>query len=392
MARGSIDQRSPGTWTIRVELSPDPVTGKRKQKRVTYRGTKKDAEKRLSEMLHQMDTGSFVNPAKMTVRDFLHQWLSDYVETGVRATTKEGYQTIVEKHLIPGLGSIVLSQLQPAHIQAYYAKALKEGHRGSGGGLAARTVLHHHRVISEALNHAVKWGMVARNVALAVDPPRPVSKEMQILDDDGIGQLLEAARNTLYYTLIHLAVFTGLRRSELLGLRWRDLDFEGSTLHVTQALHCLPGGHIVFQEPKTSRSKRTVTLSPAPLLVLKAHRERVEAERATLELPLIGDDLVFSEPSGKPMLPNSVTHAFGRIVQKAELGRIRFHDLRHTHVSRLIRQGVYSKEIADRIGHSTISTTMDIYGHLMAESQREAASKFEEGLTLPKIEEVSKAP
>jgi integrase len=383
MARGSIAQRSPGTWSIRIEIPTDPVTGKRRQKRETFRGTKKEAETKLTALLKDVDTGGFVNPSKMTLGNFLRQWLTDYVEAGVRATTKEGYRIIVERHLIPGLGNIVLGQLKPSHLQAYYSTALKEGHKRSKGGLSARTVLHHHRVISESLNHAVKWGMVARNVALAVDPPRPVQKEMQILSDDGIAQLLEGARSTQYYPLIYLAIFSGLRRSEILGLRWRDLDFERSTILVHQVLHCLPGGRIVFQEPKTSRSKRTVTLSPAPILVLKAHRERVEADRFTLEMPLSGDDLVFTEPSGSPILPNTFTHAFGRIARKSGLSNIRLHDLRHTHVSRLIRQGVYSKEIADRIGHSTISTTMDVYGHLMAESQREAAMKFEQGLSLP---------
>jgi integrase len=186
MARGSIEQRSPGTWSIRIELSRDLTTGKRRQKRTTFRGTKRQAEKHLSELLHQLDTANYVNPTKMTVGDFLNQWLRDYVEAGVRVTTKEGYRIIVEKHLIPDLGNIPLSQLQPAHLQAYYAKSIKEGRSDSKGGLSSRTVKHHHRVLSEALNYAVKWGLVGRNVALVADPPRPGNKEMQVLDGNGI--------------------------------------------------------------------------------------------------------------------------------------------------------------------------------------------------------------
>jgi integrase len=392
MARGSIEQRSPGTWSIRVELLPDPQTGKRRQKRTTFKGTKREAEKRLSEMLHQLDTGSFVNPAKLTVGDFLRQWLRDYVETGVRATTKEGYQIIIEKHLVPNLGSIALSQLQPTHLQAYYSKALKEGRSDGKGGLSARTVKHHHRVLSEALNHAVRWGLVGRNVALAVDPPRTEDKEMQVLNGAGITRLLEAAQGTVYYPAIHLAVFTGMRRSEILGLRWRDLDMDGNTLAVNQVLHVLPGGSVIFQKPKTDRSHRTVTLGPAAVLALKAHREKVEATRAMLESPLMDDGLVFSDPAtGKPMLPNTLTHAFTKIARMAGLN-VRLHDLRHTHISQLIRQGIYPKAIADRVGHSTISTTMDIYGHLFTESQREAAIKFELGLVTPAQEEAPIAP
>ncbi|MDA1271793.1 MAG: tyrosine-type recombinase/integrase [Chloroflexi bacterium] len=252
MARGSVEQRSPGTWSIRVELLPDPQTGKRRQKRTTFKGAKREAEKRLSQILHEVDTGSFVNPAKLTVGDFLRQWLKDYVETGVRATTKEGYQIIIEKHLIPNLGNIPLSQLQPAHLQAYYSKALNEGRSDGKGGLSARTVKHHHRVLSEALGHAVRWGLAGRNVALAVDPPRTEGKEMQVLDGAGITRLLEAAQGTVYYPAIHLAVFTGMRRSEILGLRWRDLDLDGSALAVNQVLHVLHGGSVIFQKPKTA--------------------------------------------------------------------------------------------------------------------------------------------
>jgi integrase len=206
-----------------------------------------------------------------------------------------------------------------------------------------------------------------------------------VLDSNGINRLLEAAQSTMYYSAIHFAVFSGLRRSEVLGLRWRDLDLDGGTLTVNQVLHVLKGGEVVFQEPKTARSKRTIALYPASALALKAHREKAEADRAMLGCPLKADDLVLAEPPpdntsyGKPMLPNTLTHAFTKIARKAGLN-VRLHDLRHTHISQLIRQGIYPKVIADRAGHSTINTTMGIYGHLFSETQREAAIKFELGL------------
>jgi integrase len=200
-----------------------------------------------------------------------------------------------------------------------------------------------------------------------------------VLNGNGINCLLEAAQGTVYYPAIHLAVFSGMRRSEVLGLRWRDLDLEGSTLTVNQVLHVLPGGKVIFQEPKTERSRRTVTLGPAGNLALKAHREKVDADWAMLGYPPGEDDLVFASPTEKPMLPNTLTHAFTKIAHKAGLN-VRLHDMRHTHVSMLIKQGVYDKAIADRVGHSTISTTMDIYGHLFSETQRDAAIKFELGL------------
>ena len=136
MARGSIQQRSPGTWSIRVELPPDPGTNRRRQKRVTVRGTKREAEVELANLLHQLNTGSLINPGKITLGDFLNSWLRDYVETQVMVTTQQGYRTIIEKHLIPNLGSIPLAKLQPSHLQAYYAKALVDGHRLQKRGLS----------------------------------------------------------------------------------------------------------------------------------------------------------------------------------------------------------------------------------------------------------------
>ncbi len=158
--RGHVTKRGKDSWTIVLSLGNDPETGKRKQKWVSVKGNKKTAEARLVELVHQIDTGSLSNPAKLTLAEFLERWLKDYVAMGVRASTAEGYRIIVEKHLVLGLGGILLSQLTPFHLQGYYAKALKEGHRGGKGGLSARTVLHHHRVLSEALAHAVKWGLV----------------------------------------------------------------------------------------------------------------------------------------------------------------------------------------------------------------------------------------
>ena len=243
--RGHLKQRSKGSRTIVLDLGRDPATGKHRQQWQTVRGTKKEAEKKLAEVQHALDTGSFIQPSKLTVRDFLQQWMRDYVSSSVRAATAEGYRIIVECHLIPKLGGVVLSELRPSHLQAYYAKALKEGRRDGRGGLAGRTVAHHHTVLKEALSHAVKWELITRNVGDAVDPPRAIEPEMNALDPEGAQALLDAARGTIYFPLIHLATFTGMRRSELLGLRWGSINFSNSTVAISQILHCLPVGRIV---------------------------------------------------------------------------------------------------------------------------------------------------
>ena len=378
--RGHIKQRSKGSWSIVLDLGRDPSTGKRKQQWVTVRGTKKEAESKLAELQHQLNTGEFVKSSKLTVREFLTQWFQDYVKTNARAATAEGYKIIVERHLIPSLGGIALAQLHPSHIQGYYAKALVEGRCDGKGGLAARTVVHHHRVLREALSHAVKWGLVGRNVADAVDPPRAVNKEMKALDSAGVLRLLDAARGTIYFPLINLATFTGMRRSELLGLRWLDLNLSRGTVSIAQVLHCLPGGRIVFEQPKTARSKRLVRLSQETTLALRAYRDTVEADLEQVGDSISGDRLLFSQINGAPLLPNTVTHAFAKIARRAGLEGFTFHSLRHTHASIMLQQGVSSKTVAERLGHSTVVITLDTYSHLTPGVKEDAADRFEEAL------------
>lgn len=294
----------------------------------------------------------------------------------VRAATAEGYRIIVECHLIPNLGAVILSELKPSHLQGYYAKALRDGR----GGLAARTVGHHHTVLKEALSHGIKWDLLYRNVGDAVTPPRPVEQELSALDPDGLEKILEVARGTMYFPLIHLATFTGMRRSELCGLRWKDINLQRGTVSISQILHCLKGGQIVIEEPKTPKSKRLIGLSPDAILALRSYREMVEADMELLDIPLTGERLVFSKSDGSPLLPNTVTHAFGKMARRAGMKGITLHSLRHSHASVMLQEGVSSRTVADRLGHSNVVITLGTYSHLTPGVKEEAAMKFEEAL------------
>ncbi|MCH8205632.1 MAG: site-specific integrase [Chloroflexi bacterium] len=381
MSRGHIRQRAKGSWTLTVELPADPTTGKRQHMYETVRGTKRDALRRLSDLQTEVDAAGFVKPSRMTLGEFLEQWLRDYAKMKVRPRTLEGYQGIVRAHLIPKLGSIPLSELQPAHLQHYYSDALENGRLdGKEGGLSARSVLHHHRVLSKALLHAVKWKLTAQNVAKAVDPPSPRRTEIALLDTAAIGRLLEAAQGTVYFPMIHLALYTGLRRSEFLGLRWADVNLDMATLSVVRVMHKLRDGRIIFQEPKTAKGRRLVALSPTAVLALRAHREHQEADRAAVGDPLADDALVFSHLDGSPFLPDSVSHAFTKIVRRAGLKKVRLHDLRHAHASLMLRQGIHPKIVQERLGHSTIAITLDTYSHVTPGLQEAAALKFDEEL------------
>lgn len=377
--KGHIRKRSKGSWTLWIDLGRDPETGKRKQQTMTVPGTKKDAERELRATLTRLEEGAYVKPAKLTVGEYLNQWLESYVATNTAPRTMEGYQLIVQRHLIPNLGAIPLTQLQPSHLQIYYAKALTGGRADGNGGLSARTVLHIHRVLSEALTHAVKWQILIRNVALAVDPPRPKRFEMTTLDEDQVMALLQAA-GSQYHKLFTVAVYTGMRRSELLGLRWKDVDVDLAQLSVTKTLHRTADGGFVFTEPKSAKGRRTIALSPSICILLRKLREYQIAEKLLLGLKFKDDDLVFSKPDGAPYDPSGVTHTFKRIVKRLGLPDARLHDLRHTHASLMLKQGIHPKIVSERLGHSNIGITLDTYSHVMPGLQEAAALRFEEGL------------
>jgi len=378
--KGHIRQRAKGSWTIWVDLGRDPETGKRKQQTFTVRGSKKDAERELRAILTRVDRSIHTKPTKQTVGEYLEQWLQDYVTTNTAPTTAHGYTDIIRAHLIPSLGSFPLTALQSWHIQAYYGRMLESGRRDGKGGLSAQTVKHHHRVLYEALKHAVKHGVLIRNVAEAVDPPRPDSKEMTTLEPEDVHLFLKVARDTPFYTLFYTAIYTGLRRSELLGLRWRDIDLDLATLSVVQTLHYVPRKGYICRETKTKRSRRLVDLSPSLVMLLREHRANQELEKNLLGRLLTREDLLFYYSDGTPLPPNNVTKAFHKLAKSVGMPRMRLHDLRHTHATLLLRQGVHPKVVSERLGHSSVAITLDTYSHVMPGIQAAAARRFDEGL------------
>jgi integrase len=275
--KGHVRERSPGHWAVVVELGRDEK-GKRRQKWHSVPGKKRDAERELSRLLHEMNTGAYVEPSRMSVGDYLKRWLEDYARTNVAPKTYERYEEIVMKHLSPTLGQIQLSKLQPLQIQSYYSEALVSGRRNGKGGLSPQTVLHHHRVLREALQQGVRWLLLARNPADAVEPPRPRRREMKALDSETTGKLLRATQETRLSIPVMVAVTTGLRRGEILGLRWEDVDFENATLAVRQSLEQTRAG-LAFKPPKTTKARRVVALPGLTIEMLKEHKKRQAARR-----------------------------------------------------------------------------------------------------------------
>jgi integrase len=275
-----------------------------------------------------------------------------------------------------------LAALKPEHLQRYYSEKLSSGRCIGAGGLSAQTVRHHHTALHKSLQTAVEWGLLSRNVADAVRAPRAQRAEMSVWSEGEVKHFLEAAKGTPYYELFYLALFTGMRRSELLALRWLDIDLIYGQVSVSRSLHVLKGGKAVFRAPKTATGRRTIALPPSAHQMLTKYREKKAAEGVLLDRRIQDSDLLFNT-LGEPLLPNTVTHVWINLVRNTGLKVIRLHDARHTHASLMLKQGTHPKIVQERLGHASIQITLDTYSHITPGLQEAAIiSKL---LAKPKI-------
>jgi integrase len=304
-------------------------------------------------------------PSKTTLSTYLEKWLIDYCRPNLTPKAYERYEGIVRRHLVPALGSILLTQLRPEHLQKLYSVKLKEG-------LRPRSVKYLHVVIHKALATAIKRGLLSRNVADGADVPKAQKGEMITWDEDDIARFLKAAETTPHYALFYTALFTGARRGELLALRWSDVDLLGAQVSVSRSLHQLKDTSFVFTAPKTKTSSRAIALSPSAIPILSGHKEKMGAI-----LPLKADSLVFSTPEGGPLRPNTVSRAWTMLATRCGVKVIRFHDARHTHASLMLKQGIHPKIVSERLGHSGIAITLDTYSHVAPGLQEAAAASFD---------------
>lgn len=392
------------SWGVQVYLGRDPETGKGKRKWFSF-PTRKEAEAHLSQMLAQLHGGGTIPTTKLTVAEYLLQWLEKYAAGNVRQTSLMSYREIVHRHLIPALGRIPLRQLSPLDVQGYYTSKLT----GDGTSttkkprpLAPATIRKHAGVLHEALEHAVKWNLLARNVCDLVKPPERADKEMRIWDAEQVKLFLgEARRSASFrnYALYLAALTTGARQGELLGLRPQDINFTLGTATIQQTLYRLGGSkkdgqpaQILFNPPKTKKSRRTVDLPPILVEVLRQLIGENEAMRKEFGAGYcdLGEHgpLVFCQPDGKPLhAHNIVRRDFQRVIKKAKVPKIRFHDMRHCHATDLLAHGEHPKLVSERLGHSSVAFTMQIYSHVLPGMQAQAVARLEERLFGEKISE-----
>jgi integrase len=396
--RGRIVSRFKGSYSIVLDIGKDPVTGKRQQHFESIKGTRKEAEKRLNELLHELGNGTFVKPGKLTVSDFLKSWLTDYVRLNESSRTHELYSYMCEKHITPDIGKIVLSELKPQNLQHLYSEKLDHGRLDGQGGLGGRTVQLIHVTIHKALQYGLKMGLVNRNVADGVEIPRVKRHEMRTLSESDVNVFLNSVKDSEYYTLWYTYLHTGARRSELLAVQWLNINLYplDSTLSITRSLEYIDdkkipaSERIKFKAPKTVKSRRLIDLTPSNAVVLRKYREAQDKLKQSLGLPALTDnDLVFSHFNGSPLLPQSITHAWMKAVRKAGFYGIRLHDTRHTHASIMLTKEIHPKVVSERLGHAGIAITMDLYSHVTRGMQHAAAAKFDE-ISVPKESKLDK--
>lgn len=373
--KGHIRQRGEKSWSVVICVGKDDH-GKPRYKWHTVHGGIRKAQEERNKLLNELATGTYVEPSPMSVQKYLESWLVSYAQIKVASKTFERYKEIVDKHLIPALGEIPLCKLQPLDIQQYYSTALASG-RKRGGRLSAQTVLHHHRVLKHALRQAIRWRLLVHNPADAVEPPRPAEHEMQVLDETQTAVLLKAVEDTSLHIPVLLAVTTGMRRGEILALRWADVDLNAGTLSVQQSAEQTKAGGIVFKQPKTRRSRRVVALPPIVTAALKKHRATQARARLQVGTEYKDHDLVCALWNGMPRSPGALTRAFIKLMPKLNLPRVRLHDLRHGHATLLLRQNIHPKIVSERLGHSTIGLTLDTYSHVIPGMQEEAAERID---------------
>lgn len=370
---GSIYQRkSDNKWVGSITLE----NGKRK---VFYGKTRKEVQEKMKTVLHEQQQGTLIIAPKQTVAQFLTDWLENTHKQSVRLRTYERYREAIHLHIIPVLGHYQLQKLSAQQVQAFYAKKLDEG-------LAPATVIYFHSVLHNALNMAVKWRLVTRNVCDLVSPPRRERFEIQPLMVEQVQKLLTVVRGHKWEALFILALATGMRRGEILGLKWQDINFATETLQVRRILTRVPTGmpgreHVYVEaEPKTRKSRRNVIIAPFALEALKEHRVHQLEAKLKAGASWQEYDYVFCTLHGTHLGPNHVVEEFKLLLKQAGLPDIRFHDLRHSAATLLLSLGVHPKVVQELLGHTQISMTMDVYSHVLPGMQQDAMSKLNAAL------------
>lgn len=368
---GQIIKRGDRTWVVRIFMGRDEK-GKRHYANHTIHGTKKDAETYRNACVRDKDLGVFVEPAAITINEYLDKWLETAARPRLRERTFESYEDVLRLYIRPAIGGKKLSDIRPLDLQALYSNLQERG-------LSARTIRYAHSVLASSLTQAVKWRMAAQNPALLVELPRSSRKEMAALSPDSAARFLAEATRDHLGVLFAFALATGLRPSEFMGLQWKDIELGTGIVTVCRTLVRRKGGGWYYGEPKTPRSRRNIPLPVSMLRALITHKRQQAETRMKAGAEYQNNDLVFATNDGTPlMLRNIIRRHFRPILKRAGLPEtLRLYDLRHTCATLMLSAGVHPKVASERLGHSSVMLTMDVYSHVLPSMQQDATEKLE---------------
>jgi len=333
----------------------------------------REAKRAEARIITEMEQGTYINASKQTVREFLLEWLAG-VRPTIRDRTFEFYSRIIHDYWIPQLGGKTLSKLTSAEIRTALAALLENGRKDGKGGISRQSALHCRAVLKRALKQAVNDGKLPKNPADAVTSPTPERPEQKVLNEEETIKLLEAVKGTPMYIPVLLGVTTGMRRGEVLGLRWEDIDFQAGKLTVRQAAQQIVGDggngkgyEIKLDSPKTANSRRAISLPPFVIRELRKHQQEQGRVFGLVNVTL----------DGEPIPPRAFTQRFKTVVRRAGIPDIRLHDLRHGHATQLLKEGVPAKIVSSRLGHSKVGITLDLYTHVMPGMDEEVAARLD---------------
>lgn len=380
---GTVTQRQDGRWMAQVTTG---YNSEGKIKRVTYYGkTRGEVVEKMDKARMDLKTGTYIEPNKITLGDWVLKWVKIYARQRVCITSYDLYSSIIKLHIVPDIGGIELRKLRPMDIQELYNKKTKSGKAYGGGGLSSETIRRIHNILHSALKQAVKEGLVIRNAADSVEPPKIIRTEVKPLTKTDLNKFMDTVKKDRLYALFALALGTGLRKGEILSTRWSDLDLDKGTVTVQRTLARVytdegeTKTELIFKEPKTSKSRRTIPIPGFVIAALKSHKAKQNEEKLLLEDKKHHEEnnLVFCTPDGKPLEPRNFTKRYAKLLIKAGLAHTPFHNWRHTFATVLLEMGEHPKVVQEMLGHSKIATTLDTYSHIVQGMTEQAAVKMD---------------
>jgi integrase len=370
--KGYIRKRG-NKWSYTVDIGKDPRSGKRKQKTQSGFKTKKEAQAALAELVNNVEKGHYVEPTKKKFKDFTLDYLEQVYRNRVKKSSYETAQNILITHVVPWFGNVDLNDIDQFLVHEFYNEKIQEGYSSS-------YIQKMHEMVRMILRVAYKWEVLQKDIASMIEAPRLIKKEMGVWTIKQVNEFLKFAKHSRYHPVYFIAAYTGMRKGEILGLMWDDIDFEEKTLTINKTLYKTTRDGFLLQEPKTANSIRTIYIDDDIIRVLKKQKVKQNLEKLKFGGVYKEHNMVFAQETGEYVNPGGVNGLFTRFIEQSGLPRIRFHDLRHTHATILLQMGVNPKIVAERLGHSSVQITLDTYSHVLPSMKKDLSEQFSKAM------------